>query len=296
MHQPASTTGMLGATATTRIPRQPPARPETSQGRRMPKREIVRSLRRPNSGLPTKDRRPPTPATSARLPGAWSSPTSDLILRARVTSNGAISIRAMLMYASAYRTTKPHPTRSTTLGRVCARSSRDEDYRGPIGTPLLETKLYLPRPRHGLVLRARLRDRLDHGLASKLMLVSAPAGFGKTTLLVDWRASAAAAERQDHHRLVVAGLGRQRPRDVLDLRDRGSPHSVARHRGRRARTAAGTPTAAGPARAHHPAQRPGHRGARRRAAARRLPRHRLARRARRHGVLHRPPSVSTCTW
>ncbi len=55
-----------------------------------------------------------------------------------------------------------------------------------MSTPLLETKLFLPRPRRGLVPRPRLRDRLHHGLASKLILVSAPAGFGKTTLLVDW--------------------------------------------------------------------------------------------------------------
>jgi LuxR family maltose regulon positive regulatory protein len=40
------------------------------------------------------------------------------------------------------------------------------------------------------VARPRLRDRLDRGLDAKLMLVSAPAGFGKTTLLVDWLASA----------------------------------------------------------------------------------------------------------
>ena len=88
---------MLGATATTRMPRQPPASPAIIQGRRIPSGEDVRSLILPKSGLPTRDRRPPTPATSARLPGAWSTPTSDLTLRARVTSSGAISIRAMLM-------------------------------------------------------------------------------------------------------------------------------------------------------------------------------------------------------
>jgi LuxR family transcriptional regulator, maltose regulon positive regulatory protein len=55
-----------------------------------------------------------------------------------------------------------------------------------MSTPLLETKLFRPRPRPGLVPRPRLHDRVRHGLASKLILVSAPAGFGKTTLLVDW--------------------------------------------------------------------------------------------------------------
>ena len=55
--------------------------------------------------------------------------------------------------------------------------------------PLLETKLYVPRPRRGLVPRPRLSERLDRGTASKLMLISAPAGFGKTTLLTEWLAA-----------------------------------------------------------------------------------------------------------
>ncbi len=60
-------------------------------------------------------------------------------------------------------------------------------------TALLETKLYVPRPRRGLVLRPRLSERLDRGAASKLVLVSAPAGFGKTTLLGEWLAAGPAA-------------------------------------------------------------------------------------------------------
>jgi LuxR family maltose regulon positive regulatory protein len=57
---------------------------------------------------------------------------------------------------------------------------------------LLETKFYVPRPRHGLVPRLRLSERLDRGAASKLTLVSAPAGFGKTTLLTEWLAASPA--------------------------------------------------------------------------------------------------------
>ena len=59
--------------------------------------------------------------------------------------------------------------------------------------PLLETKLFLPRRRDGLVPRSRLSERLDRGAAARLMLVSAPAGFGKTTLLAEWLAQAPAA-------------------------------------------------------------------------------------------------------
>ena len=65
--------------------------------------------------------------------------------------------------------------------------------------PLLETKLYVPGPPRGLVPRPRLSQRLDRGTTSKLMLISAPAGFGKTTLLTEWLAAGSAGpadERQ----------------------------------------------------------------------------------------------------
>lgn len=52
--------------------------------------------------------------------------------------------------------------------------------------PLLVTKLSPPPPRPDLVPRPRLLARLDQGLAGKLTLVAAPAGFGKTTLLSHW--------------------------------------------------------------------------------------------------------------
>src|SRR3954452_20453481 len=53
-------------------------------------------------------------------------------------------------------------------------------------TALLETKLSVPRTRHGLVPRPRLVERLERGAATALTLVSAPAGFGKSTLLAAW--------------------------------------------------------------------------------------------------------------
>ena len=59
--------------------------------------------------------------------------------------------------------------------------------------PLLETKLYVPRSPRALVPRPRLRERMDRGATSRLMLVSAPAGFGKTTLLAEWLAAGPAA-------------------------------------------------------------------------------------------------------
>ena len=55
-----------------------------------------------------------------------------------------------------------------------------------MSTPLLTTKLYTPPPRRNLVARPRLIKRLDDGRHRKLTLVSAPAGYGKTTLISDW--------------------------------------------------------------------------------------------------------------
>ena len=61
-----------------------------------------------------------------------------------------------------------------------------------MASPLLETKLHVPRRRRSLVARPRLSERLTRGAESALTLVSAPAGFGKTTLLAEWVAAAPA--------------------------------------------------------------------------------------------------------
>lgn len=53
-------------------------------------------------------------------------------------------------------------------------------------TSILSTKLYIPPPRPNAIPRPRLIERLNAGLHRKLTLVSAPAGFGKTTLVSAW--------------------------------------------------------------------------------------------------------------
>lgn len=63
--------------------------------------------------------------------------------------------------------------------------------------PLLSTRLHAPRPPAWLVHRSRLLERLSLGLSQALTLLSAPAGFGKTTLLAEFLA---------HHRLPAAWL------------------------------------------------------------------------------------------
>lgn len=62
--------------------------------------------------------------------------------------------------------------------------------------PLVATKVYAPRPRADAVVRTRLTDRMRGKGHTKLILVSAPAGFGKTTLLASYAAAAADAGRK----------------------------------------------------------------------------------------------------
>jgi LuxR family transcriptional regulator, maltose regulon positive regulatory protein len=64
--------------------------------------------------------------------------------------------------------------------------SRENKGREKMSTLLLTTKLYIPLARPKLVSRPRLIERLTKGLTGKLTLISAPAGFGKTTLLSEW--------------------------------------------------------------------------------------------------------------
>jgi LuxR family maltose regulon positive regulatory protein len=87
---------------------------------------------------------------------------------------------------------------------------------------LLATKLHVPGPQPGFVARPRLIERLEEGLARGLLLVCAPAGFGKTSLLADWTQRGGrpvawlALDSGDNDparfwRHVVAALDRARP-------------------------------------------------------------------------------------
>jgi LuxR family transcriptional regulator, maltose regulon positive regulatory protein len=68
------------------------------------------------------------------------------------------------------------PPSTPTVPAEVAASGRDV---------LLKTKLHVPPPLPGFAVRPRLLEGLDEGLARGLLLVCAPAGFGKTALLAD---------------------------------------------------------------------------------------------------------------
>src|SRR3712207_2873462 len=78
-----------------------------------------------------------------------------------------------------YATAVPGPTAADDRTRVSPRQ-------GARGHPVLLTKLSVPSVRASLVPRPRLGERIEEGMKRKLILVSAPAGFGKTTLLSVW--------------------------------------------------------------------------------------------------------------
>ena len=71
---------------------------------------------------------------------------------------------------------------------------------------MLLTKIHMPSPGKNLVHRSKLFEKLSMGLNRKLILVSAPAGFGKTTLISDWI---------NHHKIPTAWYS-------LDKRDNDS--------------------------------------------------------------------------
>src|SRR6185503_19668249 len=102
--------------------------------------------------------------------------------------------RAPPLVRSGERPAGRDPEHPQPRGRADARAGCASPYEprpvsaaaaGQGAPPLLETKLHAPRRRPGAIGRTRLTDRLDAAKLPPLTLVSAPAGFGKTTLLAD---------------------------------------------------------------------------------------------------------------
>lgn len=72
--------------------------------------------------------------------------------------------------------------------------------------PLLTTKFFIPPNRSELVYRPRLVSKLNEGLQRKLTLISAPAGFGKTTLVTHWLGTLSGETKQQPHQITWLSL------------------------------------------------------------------------------------------
>jgi len=88
-----------------------------------------------------------------------------------------------------------------------------------VSSPLIGTKFYRPQSRPGLVARPRLDERLDRGAEGRLTLVSAPVGFGKTTVLAAWLDRDGGRGRDGDGPAVGPAVGRPVAWLSLDARD-----------------------------------------------------------------------------
>ena len=66
-----------------------------------------------------------------------------------------------------------------------------------MASQLVATKLFVPQLRGNLVERQRLDELLRRGSSARLTLISAPAGFGKTTLVAGWLRTRPSGERAE---------------------------------------------------------------------------------------------------
>jgi hypothetical protein len=82
----------------------------TIQGRRMPSRDVVRSLILPKNGFPTIANRAPVPVATAKLLGACSIPTSEFTFNARVTSRGSPAVEGSCGWALGVLGPGPEPS------------------------------------------------------------------------------------------------------------------------------------------------------------------------------------------
>jgi LuxR family maltose regulon positive regulatory protein len=89
----------------------------------------------------------------------------------------------------------------------------------PSGPLLVDSKLRAPPLREGMITRPHLVELLNAGADRKLTLLSAPTGFGKTTLLAQWRA----AEEDDRpFAWVTLDVGDKDPVELPSYKGKGA--------------------------------------------------------------------------
>ena len=132
---------------------------------------------------------------SGRLRKAYLGKAEDLILdrldeaATRLARSDDDATAGSALEVSTHEAGTTPTNEATTVGTAPTEDhARQSPHHSTSGDPLLLTKLSVPLPRPALVSRPRLSKRLREGLGCRLTLVSAPAGFGKTTLLSTWLA------------------------------------------------------------------------------------------------------------
>jgi LuxR family transcriptional regulator, maltose regulon positive regulatory protein len=132
---------------------------------------------------------------SGRLRKAYLGKAGDLILdrldeaATRLARSDDDATAGSALEVSTHEAGTTPTNEATTVGTAPTEDhARQSPHHSTSGDPLLLTKLSVPLPRPALVSRPRLSKRLREGLGCRLTLVSAPAGFGKTTLLSTWLA------------------------------------------------------------------------------------------------------------
>jgi LuxR family transcriptional regulator, maltose regulon positive regulatory protein len=107
-----------------------------------------------------------------KLYRVWLGPSHTLTLeRLQAAAGSLVDEHAPAEPTATGVSTLPVPTIAATVGPPSS---------------LVRTKLYRPRTSSDVIPRARLIEHLNTGLSGNVTLISAPAGFGKTTLLVEW--------------------------------------------------------------------------------------------------------------
>ena len=113
----------------------------------------------------------------------------------------------------------PPPRRGSPLGQWPLRAARRMVVQEAVRQwelPSWRASTAFPGAAPNAVARPRLDERLNAALCSRLTVLSAPAGFGKTTLLTEWLATLGPGATCG--RVALAGRARQRRRAVLDVR------------------------------------------------------------------------------
>ena len=124
----------------------------------------------------------------------------------------------VVMVPTPHGAAPPVPAGRCTRRRIgCITDSRLATWEGTgVARPLLQSKYRIPGHRPGTVARPRLAEALGGALRAAVTVVSAPAGFGKSTLLADWLADL--PRRDGRGGVGVAGRARRRPGALLGLR------------------------------------------------------------------------------